>query len=191
MDFLDTDDKHSLPPPPVGMRYLDFLGGTKRIRCYLVPEDMPRLVFLRDYSELLDPALLPVFECDSVSVRQDTTYALPGFYIVSLQEHLQAFDQMDRATYMRMMQAVFHTRQGMRDKLGIEHIHLHYEEKPSASANVHIWLMPVDFARFGKETLLVNLDLRAYLTSFDFSKERKKILDFNQKVRQYLALTMD
>lgn len=172
------------------MRYLDFMGGTKRLRCYLVPEEMPRLRFLSDHAELLDPALQPVFECERVCIRQDTTYALPGFYIVSLQSHFKALDMLDGVTFERMAQAIFQTRQGMRHKLGIAHIHMHYEEKPSASANVHIWMMPVDFSRFGNATLLMNLDIRAYLSSFSFADEREKIIEYNEAMSKHLYATL-
>lgn len=190
MDYWDTDDKKSLTTPPQGMRYLDFLGGTRRLRCYLVPEDMPRFTFMDEHADLLDPVLLPIFDTDRVTVRQDTTYALPGFYIVSLRQHFRSLDAMDAETFMLMNKTIFHTRQGMRDKLGIEHIHLHYEEKPSASANVHIWMMPVDFDRFGNGTLLMNLDLRAYLTSFVFAKEREKMLEYNHMMREHLVIAL-
>lgn len=184
--FLDVQAKADLPAPPPGFRYLDFLGGSRELRCFLVPREMRRTEFMRRFPEQLDATLRPIYEHRGVVVRQDCSYALPGFYIVSFEP---AFDALDRVPLGRFAESavVLHTvRAAMRAELGIEHIHLHYEEKAEPSCLVHFWLMPIRSRQGKPETLLTHLDLHDYLGQFRFTANRARILDWNARMRAAL-----
>src|SRR5262249_47396322 len=144
VEYLDVETKAELPPPPpAGFRYLDFLGGGKELRGFLVPHDMPPSPLMREHAGQLHQGLPPLYQHNGICVRQDASYALPAFYIVSLDAHYSAMDRMDDLTHLRVALVLRELRAGMRQALGIEYIHLHYEEKPDPSCNVHYWVMPV------------------------------------------------
>jgi diadenosine tetraphosphate (Ap4A) HIT family hydrolase len=189
VDYVDVETKAELPPTPTGLRYLDFLGGDKELRCFLVPQDMPRSHFMSEHADLLDEALHPVYQHNGICVRQDASYALPGFYIVSLDDHYSAMDRLDEATHLRVALVIRELRSGMRDALGIEYVHLHYEEKPDQSCNVHYWVMPVLDRQTMTTTVIMRLDIRQYLSGFRFRDERKQICANNEKMREYFQLT--
>jgi hypothetical protein len=185
VEYIDVEAKTELGPAPTGFRYLDFLGGDKELRCFLVPHDMPRCHFMSEHADLLDEALNPVYAHHGICVRQDSSYALPGFYIVSLDEQYTAMDRMDEVTHLRGALVLRALRAGMRTSLGIGYVHLHYEEKPDESCNVHYWVMPVLDRVTQTTTVILRLDIRKYLSAFRFRVERAEICDNNEKVREY------
>jgi hypothetical protein len=189
MEYVDIDTKAELPSAPPGFRYLDFLGGDKELRCFLVPREMPRCRFMTEHADLLDKALHPVYQHHGICVRQDASYALPGFYIVSLDHHYSAMDQMDEVNHLRVALVLRKLRSGMRDALSIDYIHLHYEEKPDESCNVHYWVMPVFDRETQMTTAILRLDIRKYLSVFRFRDERKVICANNERMREHFRAT--
>jgi diadenosine tetraphosphate (Ap4A) HIT family hydrolase len=189
MNFVDVSSRLEIPVAPPGYRYLDFLGGERELRCFLVDESMPRPLFIEKHSEVLDPALLPIYENAGIYVRQDASYALPGFYVLSFKTQYPSIDQMDAKSHMRASFVVREIRKGMREVLGIDYIHIYYEEKPDLSCNVHFWLLPVRNPRTGNTTVIMRLNLREYLAQFRFSEQKKKILQFNAAMITYIADT--
>lgn len=178
--YIDVDHVSELPEARPGTRYLDFMGGEKALRCYVLPEDYARCRFLERYASDMDEIFEPVYENRGVVVRQDTSYALPGFYIVSCSEHFRSFDEVPAVLSMRVAMVVREVRRLMRDLLGIEHIHLHSEEKPNRSTNVHFWLLPVqEFFT----TVVVTNDVRERLASLRLSEQRPTILKYNELLR--------
>jgi hypothetical protein len=144
---------------------------------------------MREHADQLDQALQPVYQHNGICIRQDASYALPAFYIVSLDEHYNAMDRMDDLTHLRAALVLRELRAGMRQVLGIEYIHLHYEEKPDPSCNVHYWLMPVRDRQTGATAPIMRLDIRRYLNSFRFRDEREAICANNATMRQHLRQT--
>lgn len=185
MEFVDIDSRSELPAIKEGHRYLDFLGGTKELRCFVIPYDMPRSHFVEKYAHLLDECLVPIYQNNGITVRQDASYPLPGFYILSFSTHFTSFDLIDELTHLRSFLLIRHLRKGMREKLHIPYIHFHYEEKPAKSCNVHYWLMPVTDEGEGIK-IIYDLDIRSYLEQFRFQNNRKKILENNQLMREYI-----
>ncbi len=183
MKYIDVYTTKELPKPPDGYRYLDFLGGTKELRCFLVPFDYPRCDFFKEYFHLLDKCLKPIYSNKGIFVRQDASFPVPGLYIVSYDEQFSAFDFIDDNTYMRTSLVIKKIREGMRSCLGINYIHMHYEEKKEKSCNVHYWLMPIDQV---ETPIIFKLNIMDYLRGFSFAKEREKILEYNEKMEQFL-----
>lgn len=185
MKFVDVASRSEMPPAPPGYRYLDFLGGQKGLRCFLVPHDMPRYRFMEEYPEQLDSTLTPIYNNNGICVRQDASYALPGFYVASLTDHYPALDVMDETTHLRVSLVIHELRKGMRQKLGVEYIHLHYEEKPDPSCNVHYWVMPVADPETGATTVIMRLNIRDYLARFRFPEQKETICRYNETMFDY------
>jgi len=182
--YVDVDRKEDLPAATEGQRYLDFLGGTRQLRCYLVPADMPRIVFMRSFSDF-DECLEPIYRHAGVVVQQDASYALPAFFVVTFEQHYRALDVVDEVGCAISAAVIRDVRIGMRQELGIESIHVYYEEKIDKSCHVHYWMVPVP-ARVGEQsTTLTRLNLREYLIQFRFQEERDTILKYNARMREY------
>jgi len=186
MKYFDVIDRSELPPPSEGFRYLDFIGGTKEIRCFLVPFDLPRAQFVKDNEILLDTALHAIYSNEGICIRQDASFALPGFYILSFLRHYSAIDAIDEITNLRLFFLLREIRKGMRNVLDIPFIHIYYEEKPAKSCNVHYWMLPINTGGQEKHPIIYDLKIKEYLNKFKFSKEREKIINFNEKMRQYI-----
>jgi len=185
MEFVDVNDRSELLSLPEGYRYLDFLGGEKELRCFVIPYDMPRSQFVDQHGDLLDECLTPIYQNGGIIVRQDASYPLPGFYILSFKKHFPSFDKVDDLTHLRSFLIIRYLRQGMRDVLKIPYIHFHYEEKPAKSCNVHYWLMPVQ-EQNGNTPIIYDLDIRHYLNQFKFQENKKNIRFYNKKMKEFV-----
>jgi len=184
--FIDVSSRAELPASPPGFRYLDFLGGDKEQRCFLVPEAMPRLEFMQKHAELLHPALEPIYHRRGICVRQDASYAVPGFYILGLDRQYSSFDAMDSVLHLRAAFVMREVRRAMRSAVRVQHIHLHYEEKPRPSCNVHYWLLPIWPEASERQDVIMRLDLRRYFQKFRFAEQKERIVEANQAVREEL-----
>ena len=187
IQYIDVEHRDDLPRPPAGMRYLDFIGGSLNLRCFLVPEALPRARFMEEHSDALDPCLQPIYAADGIRIRQDASYALPGFYILSFEQQYRSFDLIDPALFFKAMVLCHRVRALMREHLSIEYIHLHYEEKPDASCNVHFWIMPVGMIQGEQPKIIFELDIRQYLGNFHFRDHKRRILECNDIMRSALG----
>jgi len=187
MIYEDVNHRSELPIPPEGFRYLDFIGGERELRCFLVPFDMPRAQFVEECESLLDLSLQPIYKNKGICVRQDASFPIPGFYILSFLKHYRSLDEIDEVTSLRLFLILREIRKGMRTALNIPFIHLYYEEKPAKSCNVHYWLLPINVEGGEKHPIIYDLKLKEYLQKFIFSEKKEKILDYNEKMRAYLS----
>jgi len=186
MQHVDVYSVSELPSAEKGCRYLDFLGGTKNLRCFLVPYDMPRCEFFSRYSVLLDETMQPIYEKDGILVRQDASFALPGFYVLSYTKYFNSFDKLDDIIYMRSFFLIKKIRYGMRDRLNIPFIHMYYEEKTEKSCNVHYWLMPILTDNSQHTPIIYDIEIKKYLSRFSFQNEKKSILLYNNVMKDYI-----
>ena len=184
MNFFDVNHLNELPDPPNGMRYFDFIGGDKNLRCFLVPETTARPVFIENNEHLLDPTMHAIYSNNGICVRQDSSHPLPGFYIISPTSFYKSIDLLEEDKMMRIFFILREIRKSMREVLGIEFIHLYYEERQLISSNVHFWLLPI--YNIKDHPRIYNFDIKKYLDSFTFDSARSKILEFNEKMRLHL-----
>jgi hypothetical protein len=169
---------------PRGYRYLDFIGGRKNYMMFLVKYNYPRNKFFIDYGHLLDEILSPVFDDGEIVIRQDASFPLPGFYILSFHRQFKNIIEIDKRLYLKAMELLQYTREGMKELLDIEYVHIYYEEKDKESCNVHFWVMPVDY-RTRQVHNIFDIDQEQYLKSFDLADERYKIFKYNKMMRKY------
>ena len=71
----------------------------------------------------------------------------------------------------------------MRKVLGINYAHLLSNEKSDPYVNVHFWLVPINGVTSPD---LLDFNVKDYLNSFNPKEEMTKILDYNNKLREYL-----
>ena len=186
LEYCDVNSLNELSELPKGNRFLEFIGGTKNYRCFVVPKDFPRSEFFNQFSSLLDGCLEPVYENNGIAVRQDSTFALPGFYILGYNKQFSSFDEIPDLLQMRTAFILKQMRKGMREALDIKYIHMYYEEKAKASSNVHYWLMPSQDEKTGATPLIFDINLFNYLSSFEFKKRKVDIERFNDSMKKYI-----
>ena len=187
MEYFDVDSLKELPPLQKGMRYFDFLGGTRFLRCYVVPESMPRPVFIDKNEALLDESMHPIYKNQGISVRQDSSHPVPGFYIVSATKFFKSMDSMDEQTHLRLFMVLREVRKAMREVIKLPYVHLYYEEREAQGSNVHYWLLPI--MDINENPRIYNFDIKKYLDSFPFEGARDRIIALNHKMRSHLAET--
>ena len=186
-EYVDVFDKKDLPPLPSGKRYLDFLGGTKNLRCYILPEDFPRCDFLSNYGNELDEILHPIYKNNGISISQDTTYAVPGFYVLGYSKQCPAMDMLSSIQFQRAAYLLRETRKGMRDRLGIQVVRLGLCETKASSASTHIWMPPI-YAKYApgyKGGIADGFNFIEYFSKFTLSENRDRILHCNNVMKQY------
>ena len=184
-EYIDVNSLAELPELDNDFRYLDFLGGTKQYRCYIVSKDLPRCIFMEKYRDRLDKILWPIYMDEDICISQDASYALPGFYIISLRDHYKNLIELNYELFEKINFWVYEIRKAMKEVLNIEYVNVYYEEKTSKSANVHYWLMPVKT----KEKIAPKLHylyLKEYLEQFKLTENRKQIEDYNVKLKKYI-----
>lgn len=183
MTYLDIDSLEELPILAKSLRFFDTIGGTKSYRCFIAPCEYPRNKFLLENEKDLDRCLVPIYKNRDITIRQDTSCPLPGFYIVSPDNHYRSLDRIPELEYMRLMFLIFHTRRGLRDVCGIEFSYLLYEEKANTSCNVHFWILPIiDVEKYPR---MYNFDVKKYMDSFVVEDNYLMILNVNEKMRRY------
>ena len=185
LKYCDVNNLDELPTLPKGMRYFDFIGGSKEFRCYIVPEDMPRNKFMEEQEALFDDCLKHIYKNRGIIVKQDASFALPGFYIVSFLDHYRSLDEADEVTYLRLFFIMREIRKGMRQKLGIQFTHIYYEERNVKSHNVHYWIVPINDIE--KHPRLYKFDVKQYLEQFLYSENKDKIIQYNTLMKEYIS----
>ncbi len=181
-DYIDVYNLKKLPKLKQGYRYLDYLGGSKNFRCYIVPKSYPRCNFNNSYKYTIEKSLEPIYQNNGIIICQDNSFALPGFYIISFANQFTSMDLLTDNLMSRVSRIIKYLRCGMRERLGINYVNIYYEEKKDESCNIHFWVMP---KTKNMETKLYDFNLKKYLESFEFRKNRDKILEFNEKMKKY------
>lgn len=180
--FYDVDDRSEFKKAPEGMRLIHFFGGTKNYRAYLAPESISRADFMELYPEYVPEHNKPIYEHNGIIVRADPKFPCPGFYIISLSKTYRAFDLLDDVTFMRFSFILKKLKEGMRKELGINYAHMLSNEKSDAFVNVHFWLVPVNGTTSPD---LLDFNVKEYLNSFVPKEEINKIIDYNNKLKEY------
>lgn len=182
LQYIDVEKREDFPPVPKGMRYIHFYGGEKNYRAYIAPEDISRADFMEQYPEYVPEQNRPIYENNGIIVRADPKYPCPGFYIFGLNKTYRAFDLLDDVTFLRYSFILKKAKEGMRKELGLNYAHLLSNEKSDVFVNVHFWLVPVE-GTISPD--LLDFDVKGYLSSFTPKEEIGKILEYNEKMREY------
>lgn len=182
LQYIDADRREDFPPVPEGMRYIHFYGGEKNYRAYIAPESISRADFMEQYPEYVPEQNRPIYENNGIIVRADPKYPCPGFYIFGLSKTYRAFDLLDDVTFLRYSFILKKAKEGMRKELGLNYAHLLSNEKSDVFVNVHFWLVPVEGTTSPD---LLDFDVKGYLSGFTPKEEMDKILEYNEKMREY------
>lgn len=182
--FVDIYNLDELPVPEKGKRFLEFMGGEKKYRCYLADKDMPRCDFYKNNIDLIDKMLHPIYKNRRILVAQDNTFPIPGFYIISSENTYNNITEIPDVLLLRSAFILKQLRKTMKNILCLKYVNVYYEEKHSKSTNVHFGVMPKNDT-LNLEEKLYELDLNEYLKSFKFNNNIKLIKEYNKKIIKY------
>lgn len=185
IDYIDVNNLGELPIISSGKRYLEFLGGTKKYRCFIVDVNYSRCKFYKEYLEYIDIALHPIYKNRGIVVAQDNTFPIPGFYIISYDTQYKNITELPESLIIRTSHIIKCIRKIMNEKLGIKFVNIYYEEKSTDSANVHYWIMP-KYEKLDLKEKLYEINMQEYLNSFDFRKTKNDIIKYNNIIKTEL-----
>lgn len=187
--FYDVENLEQLPKlKDSKKRYLDFIGGTKEIRAFIVPYDLARPEFVKKHKNLIESSLFePIYENKGILITPDMSYALPGFYVLSYKSFIHHCDDISNNLIMRTGVLLKYLRKGMKEVLNVECCNLYSDEKVRKSNVLHYWVIPkqAKYLKNGLDEKLMHMDLVEYLSNFKYSVNKEKIADFNKKIKKY------
>lgn len=164
------------------MKRLNFLGGA-----YIdVEEPYCRGCEMERHPELLPETVQPIFEDAVFTIRQDCEYACPGFYVVSVHEHISSMDALTSEQLVELFSLVSAVRSGIRECLGISVAHVYMEEKIDKSTHLHVWILPVWEEYYTENPRVYNGNIKEYMDSFNYDEEKDKILIYNSIMKDYI-----
>ena len=175
-------------------RYINLLDGTS----WLVGEDDCQGCILLNKEKDLPEYLSPIYQDSCVIVRQDTEFAVPGFYIVSLRQHIGSIGEVEPDAAVHLAIITHIVRRAMKLALNITVASVYHEERLSNS-HFHQWMLPywedaVIASGFMPKIYKSNIkkyqkyesNISEYLRYFKFCNEKEKILEFNKIMRDFL-----
>lgn len=152
-----------------------------------VDDSVCRGCFLETTSDL-PCELEPIAYNEEIIIRQDAECAVPGFYIVSTRKHINSIADMPHELAAMLGVVIQVVRQGQREVLGIDRVHIYLEEK-IINPHFHVWLLPL-YPEIMKENdiepKIWNNTIKRYLDLFLYSENREKITEFNMKMKKYI-----
>lgn len=171
--FLEVFGEDELPKPPDGKKYFMCIGGNKNFQCFLEDKTLSRGMFMKKYQDQLSACLQPVFKNESIQVRQDAQYAVPGFFIVSpVLEYAGLGSTPDNILYECLVYAY-----KIRNKMLLHHevkdVYIYYDENYSKPTSTHFWVLPIYTHDLPSIT---KTDIWRYIRSFEYSVTKDKIM---------------
>lgn len=188
-EVLDVTDESEIPSAPEGLKYYVCLGGSKNFQAFLAEDGLSKGEFLDLFGDVLDEALRPVYEDDTLVVRQDAKYAIPGFYIVSPKEHFRSIDEMPQKVFDHSFLTMRRIKQNLA-KLGIAYSHIYHDEKYRSPASAHFWALPLHEQPKGwrLDRTIYSRDIWTYLDTYPrFRETGNTIVQCNDDMRQQLS----
>ncbi|HEV3157141.1 MAG TPA: hypothetical protein VGZ00_07295 [Candidatus Baltobacteraceae bacterium] len=163
-----------------------FLDGTS----ITVPETACRGCYMEQFERELSPLISPVYEDESIVIRQDAEWPIPGFFIVSSKEHVASIADIEMELAGKIGHALHFVRLGLRKLFNIERAHIYHEEKIIAP-HMHFWILPLWPDIMQREHIapkIYEANVKDYLHAFTFTEYKDSIRDANYAMRQFLDI---
>lgn len=178
-----------------GKRVMGFLDGSY----WIVGAGDCRGCLMDEMRDQLPVYMRPIFEDRDLVVTQDAEFPIPGFYVVSPKQHLGSIADFSVGLSQKIGLVTHFVRKGMREELGIGVAEIFHEERLQNS-HYHHWILPFwlsDLVNSGFSPTIFKSkvpgygdyapNIVGYLRSFAFGEEGQRILEFNDKMRNYLS----
>lgn len=178
-----------LPEAPVGKRFFVCIGGSKNYRCFLADNSLSRSEFMNHYAKEIPFFLRTLYEDKHIQVRLDSTYAVPGFCIISPRGNYRTVVDLPQRVYedcIRMAVTLTEFLYGMPD---VAYVYFYYDEHYKKPASAHFWVLPVYSSHLinGEAPRIDDLSVWRYMESFRYHTEARRIQECYIKIREELA----
>lgn len=153
-----------------------------------VPDDTCRGCYLEQNSRYI-PEIIPIWENNDFTVRQDVEFPIPGFYIVSARKHINTFADLSLEQSSSFGIIVRSVRKAMREALKINRVHIFLEER-RIEPHLHLWLLPLwedIMSRYDIDPKIYNSNVAEYLHLFKYEDFGESIIDMNKTMRFVLS----
>jgi len=180
---------NQLPEAPAGKRFFVCIGGSKNYRCFLADNSLSRADFMNRYADEIPFFLRALYEDEYIQVRLDSTYAVPGFCIISPRGNYRTVADLPRRVYgdcIRMAVTLTEFLYGMPD---VAYVYFYYDEHYKKPASAHFWVLPVysSHLKNGEVPSIEDMSVWRYMESFRYQTEAGRIQECYIKIREELA----
>lgn len=154
---------------------------------YTVPEETCRGCWINDNPTKLPLECDPIWENKDIIVRQDPECPIPAFYIVSLRNHISSIADIDPEISAKLFETIAKVRYGMKEVLGIERVHLYYEERVK-NPHAHFWLLPLWPEKMEKHNIVPKIykgNIKAYIDLFKYEETKDDMISCNKKMKEF------
>jgi radical SAM superfamily len=185
VEYVDVENLTELPDIQIGKKYLKFLGGTKKYRCFIVDKNYSRYNFYKEYLDLIDKMLYPIYKNRGIVVAQDNIFPIPGFYIIFFDKQFRNITEIPESLMIRTCYIVQNIRKILFDKLNVKLASISCEEKNNELDNVYYRIIP-KYEKLDFNFKIDEANIECYFNSFAFDKIRKKIIKYNTIIKKEL-----
>lgn len=144
---------------------------------------------MNDNPHLLPNLAAPILENDNFIIRQDVEWPLPGFYIVSVRDHIGSISDLSLEKSNEFFTCLYYVRKGLKDIFNLKRAQVYHEEKLK-TPHLHFWVLPLWEDVLEKQNInprIYEANILKYLESFSYSTYKETIAECNIKMSDYLS----
>lgn len=177
-----------VPQAPEGKRYFVCIGGSKNYCCFLADKSLSRAAFMDCYAEEIPFFLRTMYEDKSIQVRLDSTYAVPGFCIISPRGNYRTVTELPQHIYIDCVHMAANITRILYRMSDVELVYFYYDEHYVKPASAHFWVLPIyaSHLKDGKIPEIADMSVWHYMETFDYQTEAKRIQTFFFQIQEEL-----
>lgn len=177
-----------VPQAPEGKKYFVCIGGSKNYRCYLADKSLSRAAFMDYYAEEIPFFLRTMYEDSDIQVRLDSTYAVPGFCIISPRGNYRTLVELPQQIYINCVRMAENIARILYRIPDVEYVYYYYDEHYEKPATAHFWILPIysSHLKDGKIPAIEDMSVWQYMESFDYQTEAEHIMSFFFAIKKEL-----
>ena len=166
-----------LPSPPMGEKFFVCIGGSKNYQCFQESVSLSRAQFMEKYSSVVPYFLQPLYQDDKIQVRLDSTYAVPGFCIISPIDTYRDLVSLPESLYLACTRLAVRIMELLYSLPDVKSVYYYYDEHYAKPASAHFWVLPIytSHAVTKCEPVIDDMSVWDYMESFSYSKEKEHI----------------
>lgn len=153
-----------------------------------VEDNQCRGCWMNENPNMIPTLAKPIIENKNIIVRQDVEFPVPGFFIVSIRQHIGSIAELSEETYEEFSKTLYYVRKGLKEVMNVKKAQIYHEEKLTSS-HIHFWVLPLWEEKLKgklKNPRIYDGTIIDYLKSFELSIYQNKIKQCNNKLSKYL-----
>lgn len=178
---IEVDELSELPSLPFDQKFFVCIGGNKKYICFQDDKKLSRSNFFAKYKHYL-PNCLRTIECNNVQMRQDATYPVAGFMIVSPCKDYQNLSCMSYSSFCDCIKIAIKIKETLEKEELVEYVNIYYDEHYKKPATAHFWVLPV--FKGVKKPRMIDGTIWEYLEMYDYSNQKELIEEYLEKIEK-------